>query len=821
MFLISARVRPRLALFLGAAPALIFATCTLAASANAQAGQAQAARQAVESRLGRAVSVDEIERAVRTSGLTPQQIRARLQAAGYDPALAEPFLGGREGTGVGAAGTASSSPQTQGFAEALQALGLLRIGDAASEVLPSSRVLGEVPTGPLTRTTANSGDSQQPFGRALFQRTGTMFQPVLAGPVDPSYRLDAGDQLQLVLTGAVEQIYSLEVRRDGTLLIPSIGQITVAGLTLDAARTVVSQRGARVYGALAEGRANLDLSVSRVRTNSVFVIGEVEEAGAYQVNALSTVFHAIARAGGPTERGSFRNIEVRRGGRVVRRVDLYKYLLDGETQDDIRTEQGDVIFVPLATRTVSFVGAVRRPGTFELRPDEGFVDLLRFAGGLLATAANERLQIDRVLPPSQRTPGVDRVLLDVMLHGDPARAKAMPLMDNDIVRAFSVGARRRETVELVGEVVRPGTYQLDSAMTVGALLDRAQGPLPWGLTDRVKLTRPVPQTGRSDFFSLDLGSPEGRNFVLREFDRLEVLDSRLANPRTVITVGGAVRTPRDVTFADRLTLRDALDLAGGLREEAQGIELSRRRTGSTYADTTSILFRFDTGPNGALRPADEAFVIQRDDRIFVRTSPGFRRQTFVQLTGLFKSPGTYAVNIGTDRISSLVSRAGGTLPGAYVRRFRLVRAGRPVAIDFANAMRGKNEDDLLLEDGDLLTIGNDPATVLVIGEVARPALIAYEPGRSMSDYIELAGGAKVSADMGRAIVEDPTGAVRRSRRYFRLFHSSPEIASGAVIQVPARPPEQPGRGREALTTIVQLASSLASLTLAYVAIVRR
>lgn len=772
-----------------------------------QATQAQAAAQAA---TGRTVSNADISAAIQNSGLTQAQIQARLRSAGYDPALADPFFGAAAGGAGGAGGAAGAAGgNTTEFAQALQRLGILSTPTDDAQVEETTRPSADRP----------SGRAGGVFGKDVFERATTVFDPVTSGPVDPAYRLGIGDQIQLVVTGQVELAYALELRRDGTVIVPQVGQISLAGLTMDAARTVLRTRMGRSYSGLNSGEARLDLSISGIRSNAVFVIGEVEAPGAYQVNALATVFHAIARAGGPTDRGSFRNIEVRRGNRVVQRLDLYDYLLRGDASGDVRLEQGDQIYVPLNTRVVAITGQVRRPRIFELRENEGFSDLLNFAGGLLASASVERVQIDRILPPERRTPGFERVKVDVDIKGQMDSLARVRLLDADIVQVFGIGDVRRNVVQVGGQVFQPGEFELRPGMTLGSLIGEAQGLLPWAMADRVKVIRQLPLTGQSILHNVDATSAAGQGFLLEEFDSIEVLDSRVAYPGGQFTVSGAVNGPRAFPYTQGVTLRDAIERAGGVDESAQKVDVFRRKVGASYSDTTSVRFSFDIGPGFVRDSTLRGFVLERDDRVEVMSSPGFRPQRFTSVRGQFRYPATYAISENVDRISDIVTKAGGTLPGAYPGSFRLIRGGLDVRVDFQRAMAGDNSSNMWLLDGDVLVIESDPNTVLVTGAVANPSLIKYQAGRSVQDYIELAGGPTDYGMGGRAVVKGPAGVSERVRRVAFFFRSSPDVVSGSVITVPVRPEASASAG-EIWTRVLQSATALASVVLAYSAVTR-
>lgn len=776
--------------------------------------QPTAAQQAAAA-AGKNVSNDQISDAIKKSGLSQDQLRDRLKSAGYDPGLSDPFFkSAAQPAGVAAlpGSTATESVAAAASADFVKALSQLGI-------------LGPVGEVKLDETEKRSPDKVTPrasgvFGKSIFDRASTTFDPVTSGPVDPEYRLGVGDAIQVILTGQVELAYQLDVRRDGSVVIPQVGQVQVAGLTLDATRTLLKVRLGSSYSGLSSGEVRLDVSIARLRANAVFVIGEVEQPGAYQVNSLATLFQALARSGGPTARGSFRAVELRRAGKLLRTVDLYDYLLRGDASNDARLEQGDIIFVPLNRRAVAITGAVRRPAIFELKLGEGFGDLIEFAGGFLPSAALEIVQIDRVLPPAQRKPGFDRVRMDVRLHGRTDSLANVALNDDDIVNVLAIGDLRRNTVTIDGAVFQPGEFEFTVGMTLDSLILRAQGILPWALADRVKVQRQIPATARLESYSLDLSKAGDRAFKLSEFDAIVVLDGRLAYPSRTIAVTGAVMRPGERSFMEKESVQDAIDRAGGLREEAEFISLARRKYGPEYNDTTSVIFRFEIdAAKRAVESTATSFQLQPDDRIEVRSAPGYRNQRVVSVGGMFVRPGEYTIIENRERLSDVVRRAGGLLPGAFRGSFHLLRGGKLVGVEFDLAMRGSQVDDILLLAGDQLSIGPDQRTVFVTGEVSRPSLLPYRPGLSVSDYIELAGGPTDKGMMHRAIVDYQSGFSKRVHRYFGFISSEPTIESGAIITVPARP-EDKGNSAQTWTQILAIVSTITSLVIAIVAVKR-
>jgi len=413
---------------------------------------------------------------IQQSGLSSDQIRARLRSAGYPESAIDAYLS------PVAAGQQLPAPSLQTLRAATAAgLGdfglltdtlnalrrqvVLSLGDSIlldslGFVLGRDSVPGKSDVDGVVRldTVAAlrmSAWLRRPrvFGLDVFRRTTTQFSPVAAGPVDAAYRLGPGDELILILTGDVDVVQELPVTREGFIVIPQVGQISVANLTLEQLRTLLYTRLARVYSGVRRGPGatiHFEVTVSRVRMNQIFVNGEVARPGSYPVSALGTVMSALYQAGGPTEAADFRDIRVLRGGQVTRTLDLYDYLARGITRDDIRLEQGDVVFVPPRARRVQISGSVLRPGFYDLAASEDLRELIQFAGGLLPEADRARAHVERILPAGQREQGGrDRVALDVndlSAVVDSSASHSFRLEPDDRVTIYPVASPVRSRV---------------------------------------------------------------------------------------------------------------------------------------------------------------------------------------------------------------------------------------------------------------------------------------------------------------------------------------------------------------------------------------
>ncbi|MEX0692276.1 MAG: polysaccharide biosynthesis/export family protein, partial [Gemmatimonadales bacterium] len=373
-----------------------------------------------------------VRQRIRQSGLTAEQIRARLTAAGYPATMLDAYL------------SDAALPEGQVGEDHIGALGILGVADRTPEAVQTL----DQQSGVERRPGGGEDAELNLFGADVFRGRTTQFQPLLAGPVPENYRIGPGDVLVLVLTGDVEFVHTLEVTRDGFVLIPQVGQLYLNNLTMDALRTTLRRRLGESYSGVRTGTTQFDVTIARLRTNQVFVIGEVVQPGAYQLSSVATVLNALYAAGGPTDRGNFRQVIVRRLGDTVSVFDLYDYLLEGDTRNDIVLNQGDVIFVPVQGVRAAVRGAVIRPAIYELKPGETLRELVVATGGFRPTAALRRISISRIVPPSQRTAvGPDRITVDVPIEQVvDGTAPPFPIEPGDQVMVFDVPDARRATV---------------------------------------------------------------------------------------------------------------------------------------------------------------------------------------------------------------------------------------------------------------------------------------------------------------------------------------------------------------------------------------
>ena len=296
------------------------------------------------------------------------------------------------------------------------------------------------------------------------------------------------------------------------------------------------------------------MSVARLRSNQVYVVGDVRRPGSYVVSSAGTALTALYAAGGPTTNGSLRSVEIRRGGRTVDVLDVYDYLIRGDASHDVRLQTGDVVFVPVHGPRVRILGQIARPATYEMRDTETLADLLRNAGGFRAAASQQRVLIDRILPPAERTPGRARVTIDV---DSPALAAAtgpaVPLQNGDVVRVFPVADRVRNRIFVDGHVFQPGAQGLAPGMRLSEALRRA-GLKSDTYLGEVLVSRLRPDSSRVQLRATlaDSTGAVVNDFALQEDDQIAVFSLTTFRPARYVSIGGrgAAQRPRAVPRRD-------------------------------------------------------------------------------------------------------------------------------------------------------------------------------------------------------------------------------------------------------------------------------
>ena len=837
---------------------------------------AQSASQAQQMLQANPGLLRELRSRILSSGLTPDQVRARLRAEGYPENLLDAYLSGGSESGVESTGTTGVAVPQEDVFNAISALGIVDTVDATTlrcsvEALSEDTVLTAADTLGIGRERALANrralrercaarvrvlsptDSMRLrqqrdsgyiiFGLNTFRDATTLFDPNLSGPVDENYRLGPGDRLALILTGDVSQAYTLDVTREGFIVVPQAGQIYVSNLTLGQLREVLYNRLGRVYSGVRRGPgATTQFSISpvRLRSNQIFVLGEVLSPGSYRISSAGTAMSALYAARGPTDNGSLRNVQIRRGGRTIGTLDVYDYLIEGDASGDLRLLNGDVIFVPVNLPRVRVVGEVVRPATFEMAPGETLSDAIRFAGGFTPNASTRRVQIERIQSPAERAlGGRDRVTLDIapvsLTAGGPTD---IPLLAGDVVRVFPISERVRNRVTVEGNVWQPGTIGLTPGMTVAQALRAAGGIQPDTYLGQILISRLNPDSTRTQLHAT-LADTTGRvvnDFQLREDDQLRVFSVTEFRPTRYVAITGAVRNSGQVPYREGMTVRDLVLLAGGLEQsadlrEAEIARLPRDRRDGTTASTFRVpldsSYIFERGPDGKYfgppglpAPTGDApeVPLAPYDNVLILRQPNWELQRQVVIAGEVLYPGTYSLRTKTEKVADIIRRAGGLTPEAYadgVTFFRYNDSVGRIGIALPEVLRNsRSRDNIQLLDGDSIFIPRYNAVVNVKGAVNSPVAVTYVPGASLDHYIRAAGGITRRGDIKYAYVTQPNGKVEATGGKF-IFRSNPKPRPGSTVFVPEKDASERRVDYLAtLGTIAQLAASFVAIAIA-------
>lgn len=719
------------------------------------------------------------------TGMSPEQLRAKLREAGQSDAAIDALL---------------ASPPTRRSASAT----------AGTPPAPAPVPAPAPDTARVARPSA-APSADEPFGFEMFRWSPATFEPLAFGPVDADYPLGPGDELTLTLWGDSQLALTLSVNREGFVTLPDVGQVGVAGLTLDEAKARVRAALARVYSGLrpAGQRSStfVSLSMGKLRTIQVFLLGQVVRPGAYSISSVSRVLNALYAAGGPSREGSLRDVRILRGGNVVAHVDLYDVILGGASAPLARMQNGDVVFVPVAERRVRLAGAARRAGIYELKAGEQLRDLLRIAGGVLPEAELERAQIDRVVPPSERDrlPGQGRIAVDVTLRAVLAdAANDVPMHDADSLTVYALPDRRTNTVHISGRgITKPGTYEWRAGMKVSDLVALAGGTTTDAYLERALVTRTMPDSTRLSLRlspARALAHEPSDDLPLQVLDDLSIRSIWDLQDREQVAIHGSVRTPGTYELLDGMTLADLIMKAGGLTEDALAsrAELARVAEWPHLADTIVVPLQRDLTQSAEA----SAILLRRHDAVFVRRDPNYIEQQYVTVDGEVRFPGTYALMRRDERVADLVLRAGGLTELAYPRGASFRReGGGKLAIDLPLALRRAHSNaNLVLMPGDTVRVPRFTPTVQIEGAVQSPVTALYQAGKGVGFYVTQASGFRQDADRRGVVVVSPSGHVRRGGK--------PE--PGSRIIVPARVQEEQKDHLKDFATLMSILASAAT-----------
>jgi len=674
------------------------------------------------------------------------------------------------------------------------------------------------------------------FGYDFFSNPNISFTPNLNLATPTNYILGPGDEILIDIWGAAENNYKLQVNREGAIRIENIGPVYVSGLSIDKAKEKIISYLQKIYSGISASsdsfsKVNAAISLVGVRTVQVNIIGEVKAPGTYSLSGLSSVLNALYAAGGPTEKGTFRSVQIIRNGRHLKDFDIYKYLIEGSQEGNVLLRDQDIIILKPYANKIEVIGNVKRPGLYELKNGETIKELVSFFSGFHANAYKDRIVVERVN-------GSQREVSEIVFKDQPD----FILKDGDLLTVGTIIDRFENRVQIQGAVYRPGTYELTKELSLADLLKKADGVTENAFLDRGIIYRTLDDVNQEVVpFSVKNILLSKEKILLKREDSVQVFSRENLKEEYTVSIDGAVNNPQTVRFMDKMHIEDLIAMSGGFMEGADvaNIDIFRRLNDDQF-ETISRSIKKSTTDNLLIKDNNH-FYVEPFDRVSVRYLKGFTVQENVSIAGEVTYPGSYALTDKGERVSDLIEKAGGFSPyafldGAYLSRkvSEAIESSQVTLLDQLSikdsvqnvevlekeikiglnlskimAQGGKSSKyDLILEEGDKLTIPSEKQTVTVRGEVLSPSLIRYDKSNSLKDYVNFSGGYGLRAKKSRSYVIYANGDIK-STKGFLFFKSHPKLAPGAMVVVP-----QKGEGSKiSATEIIAMTTALATLGL--------
>ena len=682
------------------------------------------------------------------------------------------------------------------------------------------------------------------FGADIFRNSNITFEPNLKLATPVNYILGPDDQLNINVYGASLVNWKLNVSPEGNINIPGIGVLNVTGKTIEQATASIKSKLAANNYAIDRG-TTVQVTLGNIRSIKVILIGEVVKPGTYTLPSLATAFNALSSAGGPNDNGSFRQIEIIRDNRIIKRLDVYDFLTKGDQKDNIGLQDQDIIRVPTYRTRVELAGEVKIPALFEVLPGETLQDVLRFAGGFTDQAYTARVKVSQISDQQRRISDVIEADYKnyIPLRGD--KFTVQRILD-----------RYENRVTINGSVFRPGEFELQKGLTLSQLIKNAGGVKEDAFTGRGNITRlKADNTIELIAFNVnDILNKSVPDIALQREDAVSISSIFDLRDQYRVTIKGEVRKQGEFAFAENMSVEDLIVLAGGFTQAAsvKRVEVARRINDSDPKSKTSSLAQvFTIDVDAQLKSGEGNFKLMPFDIVSIYSLPGYEKQSVVKIEGEVVYPGYYTIRQKNERISDLIARAGGLTASADVSGGTLKRDNFAILgidknktdtasvererLDRINRIKQSNRDsttvnenqlrnnfvgidlkkilqqpgtsiDLILENSDFIRIPKQQQLVRVNGEVLYPSSVVYDSSKSFNDYISNAGGYAPTASKKGSYVVYANNSVRGTRK-FLFFNIHPSVKPGSEIFV-SKKPLRPGLST---TEILGFTTGLASL----------
>jgi len=676
------------------------------------------------------------------------------------------------------------------------------------------------------------------FGHNLFKNRNLNFVPSYNIPTPSNYKLSAGDEVVIDIWGDVISNITTTISPDGSVNIPNLGPVYLAGQTVEKAEKSLKSYLSKIYSGIAqeEPTTYVKLALGKTKTVTVNVVGDVEKPGSYTLPALSTIASAMYLAEGPNDLGTIRAINLYRNGKLISSFDIYEFIVNGTFNSNVRLEDNDVISVAPYSGVVTVMGGVKRPMKYEVKPGETLDKVLAYAGGFSDAAFADKVHVDRIA--SQVATGAAGESFDVMSQ----QYGSFEVKDGDVITVNVNNTLFKNKVNIEGAVWRPGTYAINGTTSTLKQLIQAAGGLrddahtERGIIQRLDENR---QKQQLSFNVADVILGKG-DITLNPDDNVQIFDMNDLQPERSVRIYGEVKSSGSrYDYREGMTIGDLILMAGGITDAATlaKVEVARRNVKSDVADpepsdVVAEVMYFNLLKN----PADADVKLKPFDIVFVRRNPTYKALQSVALTGEVNYPGTYVVESSTVRLSDVIGRAQGFTNDAYVKGAKLTRTlnkeefdrlkvameiakkqandstavdsleigeSYTVAIDLARAIAEPgSEADVILREGDVISVPKYNSTVKISGAVLYPNVVSFDPKKSWNYYLSNAGGVTQDGVKRKVYMVHMNGSVATKG------DANFKVQPGTEIIIPAKNSQQGGQN---LASIMSIATSTASL----------
>ena len=605
----------------------------------------------------------------------------------------------------------------------------------------------------------------------------------------PNYVLGSGDEINVSIWGYSEHFGIYVIGSDGSISPKRVGKIYLNGQTFEQAKKIISAKFGKVYD-LKNSQITIKLNYSKViRVN---IVGEVNKPGTYTVPSINPVFNILSLAGGINKYGTIRNIEIRRNGKIVNRLDIYDFLKTPSYKSNFFLLDNDYIVVGMASKIITIKGSVKKTSKYELKEEEGINQLISFSGGFLPSAYTKSINLHRYQKNRLE-------IIDIKYDSLVLTKKNFLLNDGDEIYIPSVPIKVRNQVIIKGAVNIPNAYVFKQGMDIKALIKQANGLTTDAYTPKAFLTRLNKNFTRTRIEVNLTNELNGQSVTnLQEFDSLKVYSKNSFISSSHVEVLGAVRKPGEFDFTENLTLGDVLFLSGGMLPEAstKRIEISRINnfTNSTEEPVRVTIETIDVNMD-LVSEIKKQVKLKPFDKVHVRLVPNYEKQQYVTIDGEVKFPGSYVLSNKAETVRDLIKRAGGITEWAFLEGAYLKSEIGFVVFDLKEIINKENSAfNYILRKGDQIIIPKRSNYVSISGAVDYPKVkevgvinLPYNRGKNAIYYInKYASGFSKEAKKSKTYVETPGGYIKRTKNYL-LFKKYPNVNIGDSIYVVSKP----------------------------------